>query len=394
VASPAEQHFRQGVAALDRQDLAAAERAFRAGLSKDSGLVGAMLGLAEVARRRSQPKVYEEYLAKALAQAPDSPEVQVNWGRFKAAQQQLDAAERAFRKAVDLDPRHAPAWTNLGDFLYLHRARPADAVAAYRRALELDPALAGTHYALGVALARAGDFSGAERELSEAHRLAPANPRPLLELADLLVRQKQLDKARGVLDVLVASHPALPAAYVARGDVRLATGDEAGALKDYEQARRADPNAAAPHVRLGLVHQERGRFDLAEAAYESAVRLDPKAAVALNNLAWLAVERGKRLDRAVAWASAAVQLDPANAQYLDTLAWAYRAQRDLPRAEATLRKACSLANAPPDVHYRYGVVLQELGRHAAARDQFTKAIGGGVTGSTEDDAKRRLAALR
>ena len=48
-------------------------------------------------------------------------------------------AEAAYRKAIELDPKYASPWNGLGNLLMDHLGRPAEAEAAYRKAIELDP---------------------------------------------------------------------------------------------------------------------------------------------------------------------------------------------------------------------------------------------------------------
>lgn len=60
-------------------------------------------------------------------------------------------AEALYRRAIALDPEHAPAWHNLGTLLD-GRGLLLDAIACYRRAMALEPAQLETRWALGKAL--------------------------------------------------------------------------------------------------------------------------------------------------------------------------------------------------------------------------------------------------
>ncbi|KQW52040.1 MULTISPECIES: tetratricopeptide repeat protein [unclassified Roseateles] len=118
-----------------------------------------------------------------------------------------DAAEAAYRQALQLDPSCCPAYVNLGALLcemgrhaealalydealrwcegsplvHFNRAialedaqRPDEAVAAYERCLQIDPALADAHFNLGVLLERLGEAQGALRHFSAFRRFAHA----------------------------------------------------------------------------------------------------------------------------------------------------------------------------------------------------------------------------
>ena len=51
-----------------------------------------------------------------------------------------EEAEAAYRKAIELDPAYACPWNSLGILLADKLGRPDEAEAAYRKAIELDPA--------------------------------------------------------------------------------------------------------------------------------------------------------------------------------------------------------------------------------------------------------------
>lgn len=98
--------------------------------------------------------------------------------------QSLGQAAERFQQAVDLDPSYAPAY--LGLALCYNRGGYSGNKASYesfpraraaaQRALELDPGLAEAHAVLGQVMFQADwDWSGAERELTQAIALDPNN---------------------------------------------------------------------------------------------------------------------------------------------------------------------------------------------------------------------------
>jgi tetratricopeptide (TPR) repeat protein len=74
-----------------------------------------------------------------LAQAGVLPEIKRRW------------AIAAYRKALEIDPKNAPAYYNLGVALG-RKNQPDAAIAAFSKALEIDPKNAPAYYNLGVAL--------------------------------------------------------------------------------------------------------------------------------------------------------------------------------------------------------------------------------------------------
>ncbi len=92
----------------------------------------------------------------------------------------FDFARQMFARAIVIDPRYARAYAGVADccsFLYMYWDSSEDnlneAEAASRKALELDPELAEAHAASGLAFALKKDFEEAQREFETAIRLDP-----------------------------------------------------------------------------------------------------------------------------------------------------------------------------------------------------------------------------
>lgn len=111
-----------------------------------------------------------------------------------AARGQAAEAEAAYRRALALDPRFAEAHNNLGNVLRA-LGRGAEAVAAYREALAcgLDHPL--VHYNLGSALKQAGEPAAAERAFARALAMRPDYAEAFNNLANLLREHDRLEAA-------------------------------------------------------------------------------------------------------------------------------------------------------------------------------------------------------
>jgi TolB-like protein/DNA-binding winged helix-turn-helix (wHTH) protein len=105
---------------------------------------------------------------RAVRANPDLAEAQYALGYMKwALEWDWPGAETAFRRAIDLDPRHAWAHMSLGHLLS-QSGRHSEALAAMRRARELDPQNAMT-YALSSQVAfQARDYPAALDHASQA----------------------------------------------------------------------------------------------------------------------------------------------------------------------------------------------------------------------------------
>jgi Tetratricopeptide repeat/Peptidase C39 family len=114
--------------------------------------------------------------------------------------------------------------------------------------------------------------------------------------------------------------------------------EEAEAL--YREVLEVRPDSVRAWVDLGNVASDRGRRDDAESAYRRALAIDPDDRDALNNLAWLLLEEGSRLEEAESLAARAATV-PGPDRHLaeDTLGRIQLARGRCAEAERTFRAA-------------------------------------------------------
>jgi len=140
-----------------------------------SALAGVPAERLGVEQRAALAKAIDEYLAIQRFNA-DRPDAQANLGSLHAERGQLAEAEAAYRQALALDPGFVPAAVNLAD-LYRSRGEEPLAEATLRAALKREPASAPLRHALGLSLVRQKRLGDAVAELRQAARLAPAQAR-------------------------------------------------------------------------------------------------------------------------------------------------------------------------------------------------------------------------
>jgi Flp pilus assembly protein TadD/lysophospholipase L1-like esterase len=124
-------------------------------------------------------------LQRALELRPAFVEARSVLASVYAAQGRADDAIRELKQAITLRPQYAELHCNLGGLLQQH-GRLDEAASSLREALRLAPNYAEAHNNLGWALKNRGDFTEAVAHFREADRLKPGLPSPLLGLAWLL----------------------------------------------------------------------------------------------------------------------------------------------------------------------------------------------------------------
>jgi Flp pilus assembly protein TadD len=106
-----------------------------------------------------------------------------------------DAAELLYRKALELDPRLAIAYTNLGNILF-RRGDAAAAEALYARAIEIDDRQPEGHYNLGYVMLERGDARGAAKAFERALERDPSFADAHFNLAMAYEQMGEKAKAR------------------------------------------------------------------------------------------------------------------------------------------------------------------------------------------------------
>jgi Flp pilus assembly protein TadD len=140
------------------------------------------------------------------------------------------------------------------------------------------------------------------------------------------------------------------------------------ALGDAHRAVYCQPHSASAYNTLGTVFAALDQRDNARSAFEFALRLDGRAAFALNNLCYLALQNGDGVGAQDA-CSRALALDPTMAAAHTNLALAYAIQGDVSKAEARLLDGSDVATG----HYNVGVLRMSLNQYGAAAAAFDLA---------------------
>jgi Flp pilus assembly protein TadD len=135
------------------------------------------------------------------------------------------------------------------------------------------------------------------------------------------------------------------------------------------------------------------RIPDAQRSFERVIKVDPRAAVASNNLAWIYAEHGGSLDQALQLALVAKAELPNETEVHDTLGWIYYRKGDLSAAIEALERSIELAPKNATAAYHLALAYEKSGSRAEARRMFTQYLTLDGTSDRSADVKRRLQAL-
>lgn len=165
----------------------------------------------------------------------------------------------------------------------------------------------------GLALAEKGEWAEAISAYETALRDRPGDPAILFALGRAASALGSLEAAIGFFSRVLAHDPDRIEAVVKLAEAYASAARHADAVELLQSSLPRLPEEPVLWITLGNVVREQQDLDNAETFFREALRLKPKSAEALGNLADLLSDRGK-FDEARALYEQAIKIAPNNAQ--------------------------------------------------------------------------------
>ena len=228
------------------------------------------------------------YLEQAAALDPASARTWNQLGLVLRKSGDAAGAERAFRKALEIEPQHPQAANNLA-LLFISAQRWGDAVTLLTGVTARNGGDALAWLNLGLAQRGAGDRVAAATSLQRVIALDGDNRQGMAARAAsylAVVRYEQQDNAGAV----AAARQAIGfrqddvEAWIYLGLAQRLQNDLAGARDSFQRALALDPARPEVYNNLGTVLIPLGDLAGAEAAFRQALTLRPGFAEAQSNL--------------------------------------------------------------------------------------------------------------
>lgn len=298
-------------------------------------------------------------LLACAAHAQDEERIQSLYNQAEAAHERGDLmkAIELYKETIKLAPElFEPKYQCAIAALATGKPELArEAVALLKEVVALKPDFARAHAALGSALARVNDNSGAEAALVRALELdGKLKERALL--AELLLERKAYKEAQTQLEALAAEGRADARSHLLLGIAQQGQGRAKEALASYTRVIELAPNDADARYRRGLLYIDEKNYSAASAdlepAYEASGNADIGYALAeayagagkkeeAKKLAQTLLEKATRADErtalaellarlganeeAIAQLERSVKAEPKNAAFLARLGELYLA---------------------------------------------------------------------
>ena len=387
----ASHHFYLARALILQGNAAAATKHFKEAINLRSGYLPAYIALGQLHLQLGQWSDALSAGSKILALKSNNLMARLircsallGSGQAKQARQELDGVFK-------LDPNSIEARILSGN-IDLKEMKLDDAEKSFRQAQAANPSDIRPVVGLSAVVLSRGDVSGAIAYLNQEILAHPQQINLLGALGDLAKAAKKDTEAIAAYNQLVAKDPENLAAHFSLSRLYKITNNVNGALVHLRRVVELSPEDVNPAMELALLYEMQGTPAESEPIYEKVLLLQPDNFMVLNNLAFILVDKGKDLDRALELASQALRLQPAHPDIVDTFAFAH-IKKELP-AQAKDILTELIRRYPGYVNlglfqYHLGMAYAALGDKAAAR----KALENGLLSKPSDNERTAIQAL-
>jgi tetratricopeptide (TPR) repeat protein len=351
--------------------LAAAIGCFGQSKSVQNPLRQSALNLEQKGRNVEAEDAWRQ-LAKAH---PGDPEPYAHIGLLEARQGHYKEAVPFYRKALAIYPKIPSLRLDLGLALF-KAGEPKEAITEFKILLKDTPA--GSPQAqrltilIGMAYYGLAEYKEAAPYLKEASDRDPQNLPLLLALAHSYLWSNELKYVMDVYHQILALNPDSAEADMLAGEALDEMKDNAGAVKMFRAAVKANPKEPNAHFGLGYLLWAQKRYPEAASEFKAELVNDPKHVQSLLYLADADIQMDQMKD-AQPLLEEVLRLEPALALAHLDLGIVYT---EAGQNQDALRELTAAAKLMPDdvnVHWRLGRLYRTMGRKEEAKVEFQKA---------------------
>lgn len=419
--------FLPAVGNLARLDLAQgrpdqAKARFQSLLAKDPKNTGASLGLVRLlVQIQAKPEEIRKVLETAITANATAIEPRLALVELLARGSDKKAAQAAANELVSAFPRDAKALAMAGAVL-LQSGDTQQGLNMLQKVVQIKPRSAGALILLSDGQMAMKDLTGAEQSLRKAIAVEPQSPvEASRRLFGLKMAQRKFDDAVQIARDLQMKKPRESVGFFLEGEAKAVAKDWNAAAAAYAKALDLSKDGLIA-VRLDNALQQAGKTKevgslradwsrshpkdvvfpayLAERAlmasnypeaariYKGLIEVEPKNALILNNLAWVA---GQLKDpKAISYVDRALALAPNAPSALDTKAGLLDAGGQSAPAQELWRRAVSLAPNNGEIRLNLARSLIRTGNRSGARTELDKLMQSAAQNSPQRQEAEKL----
>jgi superkiller protein 3 len=290
-----------------------------------------------------------------------------------AAMQRNDFAAAAplLQAGADAEPGNASIQFNLG-FALSQLGRDEAAVAAYLKALEINPELHQAFSNVGVLLVRVDRAPEAVSYLAKAIERRPDDPQILYFYAHALAASGKLEAAIPIYEGAGELDPDEPSIWVELGQAQAQLDQIDEATVSFQKAAAIDPELRSYQLQLAERVEQNGGHDQALGLYRSYLADDPSHVAVRERVGMLLLEM-EDYTEAARELEKVVEQSPTDAARM-ALARAYSAADDVEMARTKWGEAVAANPNEAELRVRYAGSLVKAFEYETAGEQYIAAV--------------------
>lgn len=266
-----------------------------------------------------KPEQSQAALTAALAADPGFAPALIVTARQKAAARDFDGALSMTEGVISKDPKNADAWKLKGDILFYALNKPDDAIAAYRKSIEVNPTYGPGHFAAISVLLQQAKLDEAATQIEQLKKVAPTNPQTIYFEAQLAYQKKDYKLARDLSQQVLRLAPNSPQVLQLSGAVELQMNAPVQAEVYLAKAVQAAPQFASARKLLVVTYLRTGQAAKALATLNAGAGKDGLAPDMFTLAGEVYLQNGDA-KKAEEYFAKALKLDPEDARKRTALA--------------------------------------------------------------------------
>lgn len=306
------------------------------------------MSLASAYAMQGKGELAQNALKAALLADPGYAPALLAQARQKAGARDFDGALAMAEEVITKSPQNFEAWKLKGDVLLYAKNQGVDALAAYRRAVAINPNFLAGQTAVTTLLLQQGSLADADAQVQQIKKFAPQHPQTMFLEAQVAYQKKDFKLARDLL----------------------------------QQVLKAAPNNVQGLQLAGAVELQLKSLSPAEGYLDRAVQLAPELALARRLLVVTYLQSGQPA-KALAVLTPGLSRQNVDPGLLSVAGEVYLQNGDIKQAEEYFAKAAQ--QNPKDGKSRTSLALAHLmsGQGDAAFNEL-QDIAQSDTGTTAD----------
>jgi tetratricopeptide (TPR) repeat protein len=405
-----------GVAHLLRGQMDDARAALEKVIEIDPRYINAYLNLASVDEAQDRRADAVAKLQKVMDIAPATPaarqaEVRLSIieGQILSDQGNLSDAIAAFQRAIEMDPKNHVALTSLVD-LYRRSGNEDAEFATLKDVVSAYPDDWGMRLRLAVLYASVERYREAYEQLEPLLDLGFENPFTV-RAKQIYTRIKDTDAVRKIeeekygarvsaLKAWLHEHPDDVAAWKDLGLLQRGHGGFSEAEKAFSQAKRLDPNDLQSRYALADIYDNLGRFPESVDEYATLISMERNDKITERLVSALQLVNAKNLYVQGKFPQAIREFEQILSSHPDNeiahfyLGLIYSREEETARAVDAYREVIRLAPGNISAHLNLAASYALLNREEDAVDEYNKILQANPPPAVADSARRGLIAAQ